>query len=280
MPFAGWLVPNRIEIDEAGDRLIWWPGSHPIEDDQGVATDFARIAGGSNEAILAYARKWGVLELCKHGLPRTHRQPTVWPGHMGMRNLSPDASCLPIQHESAPHQGVAGFGPWQEPLSGWRTYTAKVRAIVDLAGQLRLGVQGSHEDWVKASGESDDDQWIGSPWDLARAVEELLEIANIRPLFRWRGERGYEMLLGVPGSGLAGGGAFPAIAMQLALSVARSDGIAYCSGCGNAFSAKESRPAKGEHRYCQACRDAKIDVRDRKRRSRAAAKARTLAAPD
>src|SRR5262245_30559731 len=67
-----WVLPNRLEL--AGNRLLWWPGVGPMpahaESRRGLLRQFQRLADAPDEAVLRFARRWAVLGVCRHGLPR------------------------------------------------------------------------------------------------------------------------------------------------------------------------------------------------------------------
>ncbi len=276
LPLRGWWVPGQIELDEENDRLIWSnEGGHPADGPtEGVLTEFVRLASGSARSILNYAARWGVLELCEHDLPRSHNPPAVMPGGLRVVNCGR----VRLERESDPV-----MGPFVEPLEVWRALADRVKAIVNLAALLDNGEPGAGAEWLVAMGVPDADprgpHWKGSPFLLARQVQELLDIGNVRPLFRWKGGANYGVEIGVSGAGMAGNairgsGLFGGIATQLAFALSRADGLAICSGCGNAYSVSEGRPRTGERRYCKACRDAGVPARDRQRKYREQKKSR------
>jgi hypothetical protein len=264
-PGARW-TPREIELDAEGDRLIWHAQLTLLEntEETGVLNDFIPLAEATGESILAYARRWGVLEICEHNLPRTHR------------GESYETRCRPLRHES--ERG----GLYSEPLSAWRSLAARVRATLNLAAALRLGNRGLPQDWqiVFASHEQDlwpssrsqyQSQGVENPRNLADAVQELLRIGDVRPLFTWRGEQGFGIQIGGAGNPVFTGygpGLFGEIALRLAFLLARYDSVAVCSGCNNAFPASQSRAKAGSNRFCSECRAKGIDARIRQQRSR------------
>src|SRR5205807_7183558 len=72
---ARWGMPTVVELD--GERLVWrWQGSRFIEPGPTMFSEFLRLAEGSDERILQYARQWGVQLICRHGSPGGH--PAGW----------------------------------------------------------------------------------------------------------------------------------------------------------------------------------------------------------
>jgi hypothetical protein len=81
---------------------------------------FLELADSDDQAILEYARKWGVLGLCKHGLPAAHRR-------------SPDRKSRMFILEK-PGCTITRKGDWlYESLDRWRYYARLMRSIVSLA---------------------------------------------------------------------------------------------------------------------------------------------------
>src|ERR1700682_234453 len=79
-PVGQLQVPSpRVEV--AGDRLIV-PGRAPDGDSDWKAVEapddllrrFVALTGAKDEKILGFARRWGLLGLCEHGLPSEHNR--------------------------------------------------------------------------------------------------------------------------------------------------------------------------------------------------------------
>src|SRR5947208_16106489 len=69
-----WYVP-RVEL--RGGVLQWRLGkapglAPPTAGAAGALDGFIRLVAASDEEVLAYARRWGMLQLCKHDRPFTH----------------------------------------------------------------------------------------------------------------------------------------------------------------------------------------------------------------
>ena len=68
------VIPNVIEID--GGRLHWdIDDDRPIEQPepgQGMLNEFLTLQDADDEQIGAYARRWGILGVCHHGVPASH----------------------------------------------------------------------------------------------------------------------------------------------------------------------------------------------------------------
>lgn len=72
------IIPSSVELKNEG---LQWRIAYPIKckpTGKGLLEDFVKLDGAPDEAVRDYARNWGVLEICKHGYPRSHNQST-WP---------------------------------------------------------------------------------------------------------------------------------------------------------------------------------------------------------
>jgi hypothetical protein len=81
--------------------------------------EFLKLSDAAQEDILRYAKHWGPIGFCKHGLPFTHR--SRWgPERTGSRNCR-----------------VSG-GPnrFREPLKFWRLTSRRARALLNIGARL------------------------------------------------------------------------------------------------------------------------------------------------
>lgn len=256
-----WWVPGIVH---AGDGVLIWkdddakhPG-HQVHVGPRLLEDFARLGTADDRAIEAYARQWGVLYICTHNLPSSHRHtPRATPqrGWWWRCDL----------YET----GVGGY--YWEPLDVWREYAEKARAMLAIASDFYSGGPGKVDDWRVVMGLGDDEPPTGpleSPWHgrffLSGAVNNWIGLAGVEPtlclsekhtMITW----GNRVLYG-------------ALATQLLLVIGRRRGLAICSSCGT-FYTPPRRPAANRRRYCRQCgsraavRDASADYRDRRRRA-------------
>src|SRR5216683_1815600 len=68
----GWLVPKSVEIRR---KRLFYEISFPfriVRPGPGLLAEFVQLADGEGERIVRFAKEWGVLRLCKHGLPSPH----------------------------------------------------------------------------------------------------------------------------------------------------------------------------------------------------------------
>ena len=232
-------VPGYLDLDK--DRLIWTHygpnGENPRKfvKATGALTRFVRLADADGPAILRFARQYGVL--------------------------------IP---------GALGRPPYSEPLELWRHYARQARALLNIAARLHRDEPGELAEWQAVYArqplmdQAQLEKLAGAPVESQRffvemAVNEWLKMASVQPEFQWR--------YGSPRITLSGAGLFPALALQLMAAIARTDGLALCTGCGSPYTPKR-RPRTGTRHYCQECRDAGVPQRDAARDYRARRRAR------
>lgn len=252
-----WDRAPRVEVE--GDRLRWQYVR--LEDDEEIAAfgpirfsslpvetgvrprlliEFVDLADKNDDAIAAFARKWGLLHPCAHNVPRTH------PPLVGEFRTGPFC-------DTVDGGAVAGL----EPLAVWRVWASMGRAVVRVASQHRLGSNGDAADWSFLVPEDQVHTVVGGSLDVAKArlatvVEIWLRIGAVQPKVD---------LLRPPHLFVSGVDLFGAIALQLAMVVTSSTGVSFCSGCGSAYSPTHQPAARRRH-YCDGCRDDGVPVRD------------------
>jgi len=267
-----WGVPEDLNL--VGGHLTWprngsvrpaeLPGpAFPILD------RFARLVSADDQEVLAFARKWGPLHLCRHGLPASHLPRRVWRFATEVTGAFEDDAADNYRPCGAP-----GLRRLREPLARWRQFAGEAQAILNVAASLHRENRAPIEMWapleerfgapaVVMLGEqnaeagliepppqvlSEDVQGVSprrSTIDeqrrlVSRAVQEWLELGDVAVIFRWTGAASIEF-----GSYCL----FGALALQLALAVARSQGLAVCMSCGRAYPPLR-QPAPGRNNYC------------------------------
>jgi len=122
-----WWIPPNVALD--GDRLVWAVGpgtwAHP---DRGLLTGFVQLAAARPERIRDFARRYGVLDVCRHGLPDNHPH-------------------TPRQEVAAPARGYCAPLRGWEPLEVWRHYARQFAALLSIAARLHQGRAGLAADW-------------------------------------------------------------------------------------------------------------------------------------
>jgi hypothetical protein len=247
MATSRWLVPV-VELE--GERLVWKDATIPSQyarPGPGLLERFIELHGAAPPAIRAYARRWGVLGICKHQLPATHNPEPV-PFLSG-----PMTACRPL--------GWREGAPW-EPLTAWRRYAAQMRALLNIGARLREGQRGRLEDWGVLYPRRDahpEKRWWGHQVEADRAgvaheLREWLHIGQVALEPAWDEPARLTLRIGVPGL-------FGALVAQLALAIARTDGLAVCSACGMTY-LPQRRPDPHRRRYCPPCRRGGAPLRD------------------
>jgi hypothetical protein len=256
-----WAVPGKLSV--AGDLLVWsgprrvgeWPTPDML---RGMLSNFLNLDEGSDQQVLEFARRWGVLGLCKHGLSAGH----VHAAAIGPAGAEPPLVRFQYHHCAA----VRRSNQYVEPLAVWRSYAAQFNAALRIAAAIRRGQLGDLADWHTLQ------EWCGgvmrfnTPEDakhlLAAVVNRWLEMTDVRPRFYWIADRTLFTLTNKMGSAL-----FPALVVQLMVEISQSKGLTRCSGCGDVFALKLGQSAR-RSRFCPNCQKQNMPARLAARRYR------------
>ena len=289
-----WLVPDMIEL--RGARVCWRPsqpapkflGRRPAYSKRvpgsGLLEQFVALGNASGEDILRYARQWGVLGICPHGLPMSH-----------------DRRCMPMEF---PNRQALTF--W-EPVQSWQFFSRHAKAILEIAvathnseivesaaaqllcrppqpkrrvvphrvavarrsalsdlATLRAVLKEHQNEYLWEDPFSVIDQHLspvgrgsrkGNALERQRtlvtfAVNGWLEWGRARPHIVWNGPTPAIEL--TTGGFLAADRLLGALALQLAYVVASSESVATCFACGR-FYTPHRRPAAGRRSFCPDC---------------------------
>ncbi len=227
--------------------------SELIRPDDALLDGFLKLVNGSPEEILGYAQKYGVLQICEHGLPYTHNPPPVF--YEGEELVS---RCLGRQAERANYL-------W-EPLESWGLFTRQMTGILNVAAQLHKQHPGGLEDWraIYAVPWQGEEVRLRLEWherlngterldfDVSRlqlVQNWLMDVGGVRPELSGQGV----LEFGAPGL-------FGNLVFQLVLAVSQTEGLAMCSECGMSYIPKR-RPAHTRNNYCDACREKGVPQR-------------------
>jgi hypothetical protein len=216
---------------------------------RGLLDQFTRLHEASDATILRFARRWGGLFICEHGLPNSH---------------SPDSIPFGL-HDGCSPLGWGGHS-WWEPIEAWKALSERAYAMLRIAIALRDKGMGPLSDWELLA-KSPESRAREVPGNIRRAwfylslhLEQWLMIGQVGPkVHAWR-ESGIAIRLG-------GRHLFGAIGYLLALACSGSTGLAVCSFC-KALHRTKRRPALGRRTYCGPCRAAGRPLLDAKRDSR------------
>jgi hypothetical protein len=236
VPGPQFLIP-RVELK--GTDLVWEFGKNnrnvagSKRSLEGALDDFIRLNVGSNDDVLAYARTWGVLGLCEHGLPFTQASPReVWRDFAFGGSRATTKQCVPRR---------------REPLRIWRDFSRRFEKVVQGVARLR-------EDPPKNSIElaARWEGWIG--W-----VNYWLEMSGAGLICYSESDK----LQDLPKSltvGFEHYGLFDLLTAQLLIAVLRANPPAICAACGTFFIPQRAA-TRGTRRFCPKCREQGEDVR-------------------
>jgi len=275
-------VPPRVEY--IGEFLRWsffggGRGPHPVKPGKGMLRDFMDLAEASVDNVVQYARRWGVLGLCEHGLPYAHNAsefPLPWirwntksqryelplPENVygarydswkriataGNRNLT-----LVKQRPCQP--AYVGLASYIEPIDDWFEWARSVRATMHIAATLHEGKPGSESDWTllqpgkQFSGIHIWEQDRATQWvALTLLLNEWASLAGLRPVLSVDDDAP-TFLMGVPQVSV--GRLFGVLVLEMMAAISRSTGFKICRDCGTPF-VRQGRGGDG-YKYCEDC---------------------------
>lgn len=201
--------------------------------------------------VVRFASEHGVLDLCGHGLPVTHRSDRQF-----SRFWLPE--CWPVGSEPVPWRDRRRG---REPFSKWILYARAALGAIRIGERLGRGQPGRSSDWAMVEsvlpplrsdwsrtmleGSGDDDRLI-----LAHFVNSWLAIGAAGPMLRNRGRRLVYLTGGRYGTR---GQLWAALGLQLALRVC--SGHVHdvpCTVCGGPTS-PDRRPNPFRDHFCDGC---------------------------
>ena len=239
---AAFYAPSEVRLTEGG--ILWRFGEgHEIRT-RGMLDGFTAIRDA--EGALAFARRWGVLGLCVHGLPRMHP---------------------PLDDRGFPCDQPIAYDDWHvEPIEWWLSYVSTFRALLSIGAKVQLGEVPGEEYWDGVF-DSRVSEWTDDEWSriehhreaLASEIDKWMSVGWVRPHFDWS-EDSPRLSLEGPTFGL--------LAVQLMFAVSASNSLDVCANCGRAHLRRRKSHAKGQA-YCDLEDCQRAAGRDRQRRSRA-----------
>jgi hypothetical protein len=266
---GSWPRPAWVNV-EAGtvryglaDRVAdgsTWRVAAVEERSEAMLRGFVRLADVSEARLPAmlksFALRWGVLGLCRHGLPATH--PIT-------------AEMVPIEVPCGLWMPVAG----EEPVFLWREYARQARAVIQVATALASEEVAAHELQrvlpSRAAAEREAAAWSIAlrqfpPGSAAPpAVLDQLQGPDRVTERRWLLDRAVALWTNVASVQLVPdlGGAQPvrlsvrslfgALAVQLLFAAVRAPFMRSCAGCGKLFPPSR-RPRGDEKSWCPECK--------------------------
>jgi hypothetical protein len=261
-PFAEdqWVAPGRSLVLRDGclgrDPQHFTKGWSRVKATRAMVEGFIRLADPAvtdDTAVLRFARRWGVLELCQHGAPLSHE------------GLSLPASFAAPTFTHLPPEPCIQAGC--EPVATWRYWARQARALSVVLRRLAEGQPGRTQDWLALA---EPPPWDGSADQsieaLAAAQGAYLAEGHgtvdferdtaTAALSTWLRMSGTAIQLGWsvrgPRVGVGGGQLAGAIGLALMLDGAGATAWVICPRCGT-----QHAPATGKGRrplYCEKCR--------------------------
>ncbi len=230
------LVPQNIEL--SGDKLKWDLEGKVIKTypSRNLILEFADLANSGSKQVLAFAKKFGVLGLCKHQLPANHSKTSI------LTKNKTNSICQPLGEES---------------IKLWFEFARNAQAILRISADLRRHRSTRQEDWLVllANQEKELPTRVSSERQLIEnSINLWLDLAGIKPQFNLEDETLY---LAYPDSNSL----FAELANQLTMKTGKIEGIVTCSECNRSGLLDElahyrfRKPRSGTRFYCDDCRE-------------------------
>ena len=149
VPERNWLAPREVKI--SGGRLLYALMGRPPQMPRQVLpgpqllSKFLSLADSSPTEIVRFAKRWGVLGLCRHGLMYPHEALS------GRRPWNREVNCFPgrikrgVINPNRPE--IHHYWLW-EPLDSWWHYARVARALLNIVAELRQNRPGRRQDWL------------------------------------------------------------------------------------------------------------------------------------
>jgi hypothetical protein len=291
-------VPPFVKLD--GDRLLytWEPHGLRRRDRRRIELGrmldaFLRIQDG--HGVLRFARRYGVLRICEHGLPASHQllapvryEPPLFvpdpEGLWGVAGRTMGSDWLPIALCEPLREGQERFsGLYWDPIDRWLAYAEQARAMLNIGRKLHGKESTTVADW-SALGElfpihphGITEEVLGKvqrpPWGirryLAMAVQGWLQLGGVQPTLNWWADSPAVVLE----PSFLDGWTFGALAVQILMLVAQAYALATCDGCGTVYPRTCRPPNPGLRNFCPKCGgergQGKVAAKLRKRAQRA-----------
>ena len=278
--------PARVRlVGSPGERFIAWTWKEAqFLRPKAMAKlwDFLRLAEASDETIVRFATRWGVLELCEeHRWPATHN---TGPGELGYRELEAILPQWRLDHQVfrvpalRAEEQVRGLlcspvriedGWFMEPIEGWRQWArrfeAALRLVMDM-GSDKKGRGGTPSDWELICDPAEYGARGRSLPELEWQINHWGNTARLRPSIspiRFREGRGW-----MYGIELSPAGLFGVLVAQLFAVLTSDNELHRCDRCNRPYASRR-KPYRGRS-ICPGCKPEvrKAQVRAAVRRHR------------
>lgn len=207
------------------------------QEGRGILDEFIRLCDGDDQAILEYARTWGVLELCAHNLPSCHEFSIGAPLRLPPPMPKPPTGIHHWFHEDPRQCTPIG----REPLTTWRHFSEQARVLLNIAADLQRARLGGGEDWRKLLQDRvyPADSLAAHKSCLRDAIEGWLKLGRVKPTID-------DITIGLTWTGAD---LFGELAVQIALAAKAMDSQVLCVACGREYQPKRLVIRRGFN-YC------------------------------
>jgi len=277
-------VPARIDLSPDKTRLVWTYNTEtrhaktvlPGTDLLGEFTDLGR-PDTSPEEIRNFAKRYGILRICKHGLPASHSNSPYGSVYFGEdREFVTERIpyCQPLG-TSFPNENE-GF----EPLDRWRFFARHAHALLNVIVSLSQDELAQTDDWAvlhkyTSNPERTGRDLVQQRLDSVAVVNTWLRVASVAPQIRYDFDQislrdrhkslrdWYKIQLET--DMFRGSRLFAYLACQL-MTAAVGQAVSLCSGCGKIYPPTR-KPNRNQNNYCKDC-SIRAAWRDAARRKR------------
>jgi len=249
------LVPRRPWRIE-GDALVF-PGNPVVMVERGIESarvldEFIQLSTPAD--VARFARHYGPLGLCKHGLPAGHP-------------LSSDSPLLAFDLRRLSDPSPSCSWASSEPVAAWQALAARACRLLEHAAAVRVRRRFTPGPEVQA--------WLDSLRD-SPAFDDLREPRRIvtEEINWWLAAVGIGVRITLQGRNFIprlwghAQGILGVIAVQLLAALTGAESVAMCDGCGQPYQGKRP-PSKGKQvgpnlarrNFCAACKAAGVPHR-------------------
>lgn len=244
-------MPREVKL--AGERLYWkGPFERSVQPGPRLLGDFLQLADEPAEKIEVYARRWGVIGICREEMPFSWH-----------RRFDP---CVPLGLPRNMLKTKMSKPPW-EPIGVWRFLARQLRGFLNVVAAVREEELAAERDLQDMQGQGPlAFAWEADPHHYriptspslrqqALAVNMFIRqshlMTEIIPVFFWGPVILIHGATSRPGDAVSG--LYHALIMQARMAATQTEGWAVCS-VGNHPYARGKRSRSGQRNYCPAHR--------------------------
>lgn len=238
------------EIRLEGDFIIWNSSGEYLKKkhDEFLVSRFTNLASEDSNGILKFAKNWGTLGLCEHGLPYTHSS---------FSTIDGKENCQPTGRES---------------IEDWISFSKNFRGLHNISTRLLNShasdesefLRGNKSDWLTLLNFNDAilPKTVKDEKELFQnSVNFWLLSAGVRPQYDLS-DKLHDVIQQqkLHLSHSSKNSLIGELAKQLTFNTAKAQPILTCSNCGRSGTSEEIDPDRirkhksGAKVYCQDCR--------------------------